>query len=105
MAFTVYRPGSKHTFPQASYHPSNRGTGQIILTGTDPVLALVNGIFWLEQVQAAAAVIIKDGTGETISPALTNLESDMSPVRCDHGIQVTGTVTLIKGFIQEGCLS
>lgn len=105
MASTVYRPGRDDNFPQVSYHPSNRASNQIVLTGTVENIALPNGIFWLEQIHAASPVAIADGDGKVIIPAVTSLECEMSPMRCDHGIQITGDVIFLKGFIQEECLS
>lgn len=105
MAFTVYRPGAQHNFPQASYHPSNRATNQIVCAGEDVVIPVQNGILWLEQLHSSAGVTIKDGDGNSIFPSsILTLESDISPVRCDHGIAITGTVKFVKGFLQEDCL-
>lgn len=105
MAATVYRPGRDDNFPQVSYHPSNRSSGQIILSGTVEDISLAKGIFWLEQIHAVAPVEIQDGDGQVIIPAISSLECEMSPMRCDHGIKVTGDVTLLKGFIQEAALN
>ena len=106
MSFTVYRAGAVDSFPQASYHPSIRCTNQIELVGTNPVVELTNGIFWIENIVTADGVnvAIADGKGKAIVPVIGTFDTSWSPIRCDFGIQVTGTVLLIKGFIQEACL-
>lgn len=104
MASTVYRPGRDDGFPQVSYHPSNRASNQIILTGVVDDIILEKGVFWLEQISASAAVSISDGDGKAIIPSIVSLECEMSPIRCDRGVKVTGNVIFMKGFIQEACL-
>ena len=107
MAYAAYRSGAKHSFPQASYHPSNRGTNQIVLSGEDAEVILAQGIFWLEQVETATGVTVKisDGDGDVIIPLTGSFDAAMSPIRCDHGIIFDGTMLWAKGFIQEDCLS
>jgi hypothetical protein len=103
-----YRGESLHGNPQTSYHPSNRVTGQIILAGTDKEVISKNGIFYLEHIIVASAgvtVAIKDGEGTLIIPEIGDLDCEMSPVRCDHGIKIDGTVLMAKGFIMEDVIA
>ena len=112
MAFTVYRAARKHGNPQVTYHPSHRATGQVIFAGTDPQILSPNGIFWIEQIITGTGVTVivadgGDGTGAGSTALFTtgSVECEWSPIRCDHGVIITGTVLLLKGFIQEDVIS
>ena len=87
MAFTVYRAGVKHGLPQASYHPSIRCTNQIELAGTDPVVALPNGIFWIENIIVASAgvtVAVKDGEGTLVIPHVGDFDTASNSIWFVH---------------------
>jgi hypothetical protein len=79
---------------------------QVILTGTDPELSVPKGIFFLETlILSTSTATIADGDGTTIIAGIASLDQQISPLRCDHGIIITGAVLYAKGFVIEGCLS
>jgi len=79
---------------------------QIILTGASPALPVPKGIFFLESlVLSTGTATIADGDGTTIVAGIASMDQQISPLRCDHGITITGSVLYAKGFVIEGCLS
>jgi hypothetical protein len=98
----VYK--SSNNRPLSGITPAQRASGQIILSGSNPSIVCPNGIFYLELLQVSAGVTIADGDGVTMVAGITSFEQDQSPLRCDNGIAITGTVVTAKGFVVEGCL-
>jgi hypothetical protein len=72
----VYR--TKNLRPISKITPELKLDNQVVLTGTDQDYLVSNGIFFLES-----------------SGGFTN---DHDPLRCDYGIQLTGTVRMAKGY-------
>jgi hypothetical protein len=87
----------------AEITPTDRLRNQVTFVGSDEVLSLPNGIFFLELLvlEGAKTVAIKDGNGDTIATGLTGFEQDHSPLRCDRGIEFVGDIEFAKGFILE----
>jgi hypothetical protein len=78
---------------------------QVILDGTDPSESVPKGIFFLELLTLdSGTAIVKDGEGNTILNGVASLDQQFSPLRCDYGISITGSVKVAKGFVIEGCL-
>ena len=110
MAFTVYNPKQARGNPIPSFHAGNRISDQVVLSGTDPLTVDTNkkGIFFLEQiiVSGSGTVTIANGFDETVLPAGTgSCQFEISPIRCDGGIKVTGTVIAVKGFWMWGVIA
>lgn len=99
----VYRSTNNKTLN--GYNPSIRISGQVVLSGTDPEFVSDNGVFFLEMLQLGTGVTVtlKDGDDVTIATTVSSFSQDQSPLRCDKGIKITGTVIMAKGFIMEGC--
>lgn len=98
---------SKNTRTISGYNASQRSTGQVILSGTNPSISCPGGIFFLEMLQVddtGAGVTITDGNSVAIATGVKSFSQDQSPVRCDDGLTLTGTVIMAKGFVVEGCL-
>jgi len=98
-----YRASAMNGNPLVSYHPSNRVTGQIIGSGADFEIVNENSVFFLEQIEVGSGVTVKvsDGAGNEIIPVIGQLSCEMSPIRCDNGIVIDGTVLMVKGFFIE----
>jgi benzoyl-CoA reductase/2-hydroxyglutaryl-CoA dehydratase subunit BcrC/BadD/HgdB len=81
-----------------------RSNNQVILTGVNEARLTEKGVFFVEFLAAAAGttVAIADGEGRQIVAAVANFSNELSPLRCDYGITVTGNLSMLKGFIVEG---
>lgn len=81
-----------------------RANNQVILDGVNQARAVAKGVFFVEFLAAAAGttVAIADGEGNQIVAAIANFSNELSPMRCDYGITVTGNLSMLKGFIVEG---
>ena len=98
-----YRHQNGRTLSRVS--AEDKLNNQVILDGTDPSESVPKGIFFLELlILTSGTATIKDGDGKTIMTGISSLDQQLSPLRCDHGISITGTVLAAKGFILEGCL-
>ena len=98
---------TKNTRTISSINTSQSITGQVVLSGSSPSVLCPGGIFLLEMLQvddSGAGVSLVDGNSVTIASGVKSFSQDYSPLRCDGGITITGTVVLAKGFIVEGCL-
>lgn len=98
----IYR--TENMVPLSQISPELRLRNQVVLNGTDDSFNVDNGIFVLIFLEAAAAVTLSDGDGNTICQ-LTNFSSDHVGLRCDKGIAITGTVRSAIGFFIQDCLS
>jgi hypothetical protein len=95
---SVYQPANNR---KVAVSEGDRYNNQAVLYGTNPALPVTKGIFWLESVIAASGTLsIVDGKGNVIVTAVTSWESNQSPLRCDYGITITGSVAIAKGFVQ-----
>jgi len=99
---SIYK--TQNNRPLSGYGPAQRASGQVVLYGTSPSILIPNGIFFLELLQVSAGVTLTDGDGVTIATGVTSFEQDQSPLRCDKGLTITGTVLIAKGFVVEECL-
>jgi len=95
---------TENLFPLSSIDPALKLRNQMVFNGTDDSHDVSNGVFILTFLEAAAAVDIADGDGNTIC-SLTNFYNDFVGLRCDKGIQITGTVRSAIGFFIQDCLS
>jgi hypothetical protein len=84
--------------------PINAKYNQVILSGTDASFPVADGIFFVEYIEAEklGTVNLKDGKGNTIISGITSFNQDYSPIRCDFGVEVTGTLIILKGFFVPG---
>jgi hypothetical protein len=84
----------------------DRFNNQLVLSGTNPEQLLPKGIFFLEVlVLSSGTATIADGKGIAIMTGISGFTQEISPLRCDYGITITGAVLYAKGFVVEGCLS
>lgn len=101
---TTYRPGAGNG-RVAGIKDSDRMNNQVIINDeANPTLKVPKGIFCLELVKATSAetIVIKDGNGVTVLTAINSLNQEHSPVRLNGGIDITGNVEHIKGFVIGG---
>lgn len=94
---------TENTIPLSTIDPALRLRNQVVFNGTDDSYDVTDGIFILTFLEAAAAVDIADGDGNTICQ-LTNFYNDFCGLRCDKGIQITGAVRSAIGFFIRDCL-
>jgi hypothetical protein len=102
----VYKPRLKANFGPIS--ESDKFAGQATLSGTDPSIeTTAKGAFFLEGIQAASGtLVLTDGNGNQILPAVgtSYLDFQHSPLICEGGLAITGSVAVAKGFVLEGIL-
>jgi hypothetical protein len=83
--------------------------GQVVIandTNADIDLSASKGIFFLENIVASSGTLtVKDGDGVTVFTGLSSLDFQLSPMPIKHGIEVTGSILYLKGFILDGVLS
>lgn len=108
MAYTIYTPVSNKILTSTSL--ADRINNQHVLAGTNPVLDLTDGIFFMEylHVVSGQTAILKDGKGNTITTIVgdqTYQNNGGGPMRFDYGITVQGTVETIQGYVLRGVLS
>lgn len=78
---------------------SARANNQFAISGSNPTLKRADIIVFLEYVSATGTFILKDYNGVAVSTAITGpLDFTAAPLRLDGGIEITGTVTIAKGF-------
>jgi hypothetical protein len=97
---TVYiAPNNRKVYPV----DRDKYNDQVILTGTDESYLVDKGIFYIEFFEAdtGKTVTIKDGSGNTIAAGVSSFSQDHSPIRCDYGIQVTGDLAMLKGYVMR----
>lgn len=106
-AATYYSANQWEGNPNSNYHSTNRMQNQIIIAGDDGQVLEDNAIFCLEQIVVVSGetVEIQDGSGRTIIPEIGDIDCAMSPIRCDNGIKIVGTVLMAKGFLIMDVLS
>jgi len=99
-----YRPIIKQ--PITVIHDRDRYKNQVVLSGASESFSVAKGIFYLEYLEVASGstVDIADGEGNQIIPATSGFNLAHSPLRCDYGVQITGTCVFAKGFFIEGCI-
>jgi len=85
---------------------SARANNQVVITGNNETYPVSRGIFFIEHVEAAAGttITIIDGSGVTMAAGVSAFSNDYSPLRCDNGIEITGNVAMLKGFILRSVL-
>ena len=85
-----------------------RFNNQVIFNSGDsnPTIACPNGMVFVDYMEltAGATVTIKDGDGDTVATGVSGFDMTYTPMRLDHGMQITGTVLMLRAFIIEGCL-
>ena len=97
---SIYR--AKNGRAIAEILPEERLSNQVIFSGnTGNVLSVPRGAVFLEVliVDGSGAIEIKDGDGDVISTGVTDFSQDHSPLRCDKGITLTGSIAFAKGFV------
>ena len=102
---TVYRPGISRQI--ANIQSSDKLNNQIIVAGeANFSISLAEGIFFLELLQApdAETVAIKDGNGVTIIASIFTFDQDHTPLRLNNGVEITGNIRYMKGYVMEGVL-
>jgi hypothetical protein len=98
----IYR--TQYLRPISKISPEQRLSNQVVLSGTDQDFLVNNGYFFLELLELASGTVdIADGDGNAICTS-GGFSNDHSPLRCDKGIQLTGTVRQAKGFYLEDIL-
>jgi hypothetical protein len=76
-----------------------RLSNQVVLSGTNDAYSVPKGIFFLEFLEmSSGTATIEDGDGNTIATGVTAFSNDHSPLRCDLGITITGSISMAKGF-------
>jgi hypothetical protein len=91
----IYRPTT--TRPLPNIKEADKYNNMVILSGTNQEFIQSGGVFFLDYL-TGTSVTIKDGDGNTIVSGLSNFALSESPIRCDNGISITGTVVIAKGF-------
>jgi len=87
--------------PIRSIPDGDKYSNQRVLEGTNPECLVSDGIFFLEYLKGSS-VSLKDGDGNTVVSSISDFQADHAPIRFDHGIIITGSVTIAKGFIVRG---
>jgi hypothetical protein len=100
MAYTAYRHPNLRALSDIPFE--TRLSNQVILSGTDPTLSVPDGIFFLESLIVSSGVTITDGKSNSVVAGVTSFDHSLSPLRCDYGITITGTVVYAKGFVLDG---
>lgn len=99
----IYKPSNARALADIS--AETRLSNQIVFYGgSGNTIAVPKGIFFLEflQVEGAGTIDITDGDGNTIASGVTDFSNDHSPLRCDKGVTLTGSLKMAKGFVLDG---
>jgi hypothetical protein len=99
---TIYRTENRRAI--AEILPEERLSNQVVFYGNSGnVLSIPKGAFFLELliVEGAGTVEVKDGDGKIVASGVTDFSQDHSPLRCDKGITLTGSIAIAKGFVVE----
>jgi hypothetical protein len=99
----IYRPINTRALADISME--TRLSNQIVFYGnTGNTLSVPKGSVFIEflQVEGAGSIDIEDGDGNTVVSGLTDFSNDHSPLRCDKGITLTGSLKIAKGFVLDG---
>lgn len=84
----------------------DRHNDQAVLSGVNQQLLVPGGIFYLEYLvcEAVGGCTVADGNNNQIMAGIALFNGDYSPLRCDNGIIITGTILMAKGFIMRNVL-
>lgn len=99
---TIYRPENSRALEEISME--SRLSNQIVFYGNSGnTISVPNGIVFIEflQVEGAGTISITDGNSVTVASGITDFSNDHSPLRCDRGITITGSLKIAKGFVVE----
>lgn len=97
---------SAYTRQISKVTPEQRLSNQVILTGTDEKFIVTGGAFYLEYLDmVSASVVISDGDSNVVATITDSpFGQDHSPLRCDQGIRISGTINMAKGFFVAGSI-
>lgn len=103
----IYRRTNNRAFADMSME--TRLSNQVVFygdTGNELDLTATKGVFFLEmlQVEGAGSIDIADGNGTVIASGVTDFSNDHSPLVCEYGITITGSLKIAKGFVLDGVL-
>lgn len=99
----IYKASNPRAFADISYE--TRLSNQIVFYGnTGNTISVPKGVVFIEmlQVEGAGSIDISDGDGNTIASGVTDFSNDFSPLRCDYGVTLTGSLKIAKGFVLDG---
>lgn len=97
----IYR--TKITRPLPDIKEADKLNNQIILSGVNQSFIQAGGAYFLEYLKGSS-VTIKDGSGDTIVSGISDFVQSPSPMRCDNGIDITGTIVIAKGYFLANIL-
>ena len=102
MAFNIYK--SYEETPVQNINFNDLLNNQRVLSGTDPFVLSDRGIFLLEVLVVSGTVVITDGKDKVVGTAISTFYSSLTPLRCDYGIKITGTVSYAMGYLIQNVL-
>jgi len=98
----IYKPYTDQAIGEFSHADMYRN--QRILSGTNEKYLIDDGVFFIDTIIADTSVTIRDGKNQTVVSGVNNFTAAFNPIRCDYGVQITGSVIMVKGYAIHGIL-
>lgn len=92
----IYKP--TNAISVSNITSGQRMSNQIVISGTNQQFIVTGGAFYLESIDVSSGTVdVSDGAGIPMASIGTHDFND-SPMICEDGIQMVGTVLMAKGF-------